>query len=367
MTRRGYIQKMLLALKGAMAWSLLAGCSLPRDKLIGADDRDLHYRPLNGRSLASLARDRLHHGNGRFINPFSNLDRRNFGRVLRWKLLSQNDFSHHYDQEPVRPVHIDWPSIRMGKNLSVTLIKHAGLLIKDRDDYLLIDPVFGKIFWFIDDFTPLADDLRDMPPIDQLLITHGHYDHIDVDSLSRLDRNTQVLLPLGYGELFDGLGMNNRTHLDWFSTYRRNGREIVFLPCNHWTMRNPLVGPNTGLWGSYLIRTRSGATIYISGDTGYFDGFAEIGELYDIDLAIFNLGAYEPRWFMAPSHMNPEETYQAFRELGARHLLLAHWGTFRLGDEPVHFPPRDMLTVMEMHGAASQMFALSHGGTLVYG
>ena len=131
-------------------------------------------------------------------------------------------------------------------------------------------------------------------------------------------------------------------------------------------MRNPLIGPNTGLWGSYLIKTKSGASIYISGDTGYFDGFEQIGEEFDIDLAIFNLGAYEPRWFMAPSHMNPEETVQAFLDLKARHLSIVHWGTFRLGDEPVHYPPLDIREALRQKQLEGRYLELKHGHTVSY-
>jgi L-ascorbate metabolism protein UlaG (beta-lactamase superfamily) len=131
-------------------------------------------------------------------------------------------------------------------------------------------------------------------------------------------------------------------------------------------MRNPLVGPNTGLWGSYLIRTKSGANIYISGDTAYFDGFEQLGEEFDIDLAIFNLGAYEPRWFMAPSHMNPDETVMAFRDLNACHLSIVHWGTFRLGDEPVHFPPLDIHEALRKQALGNHYWELKHGHTVTY-
>ncbi len=367
MTRRTYIKKMVQAFQTTIIGNLLAGCSLPQTGRVLEKEIDQHYRPLNGRRLIDLAQAKVHHGRNRFVNPFSNLDRRDFLQVLRWKLFSTNAHVQFYDSEPVRQVDLDWQSIRSGNDLSVTLIKHAGLLIKDQDIYLLIDPVFAKIFWFIEDFTPLNVDLKGMPEIDHLLITHGHYDHIDIDSLARLNPATHTILPLGYNDIFDELGMRNRHHLDWFDSYRTNGREIIFLPCNHWTMRNPIIGPNTGLWGSYLIRTKAGATIYISGDTAYFDGFAELGERYDIDLAIINLGAYEPRWFMAPSHMNPEETYKAFQELGARHLMLAHWGTFRLGDEPVHFPPIEMQQIMTGNKVADQLLRIDHGQTVVYG
>jgi L-ascorbate metabolism protein UlaG (beta-lactamase superfamily) len=104
--------------------------------------------------------------------------------------------------------------------------------------------------------------------------------------------------------------------------------------------------------------------VYISGDTAYFDGFNQIGEEFDIDLAVFNVGAYEPRWFMAQSHLNPAETVQAFRELNARRLMIMHWGTFQLGDEPVHFPPRHMRDEMQRAGLLDRLVEWRHGDTV---
>jgi L-ascorbate metabolism protein UlaG (beta-lactamase superfamily) len=128
-------------------------------------------------------------------------------------------------------------------------------------------------------------------------------------------------------------------------------------------MRNPLTGPNTALWGGYLVKTASGKTIYISGDTAYFDRFREIGAMGPIDLAVINLGAYEPRWFMKKSHMNPGETVRAFQELGARKLLVVHWGTFRLGDEPVFQPLLDIRKEMASAGLSESLVELGHGQT----
>jgi L-ascorbate metabolism protein UlaG (beta-lactamase superfamily) len=160
--------------------------------------------------------------------------------------------------------------------------------------------------------------------------------------------------------------MNNRSTLDWFDSVQDRGREIILLPCNHWTMRNPLVGPNDSLWGSFLIKGASGYTIFVSGDAATFDRFKDLGEEFSIDLAIFNLGAYEPRWFMAKSHMNPEETVKAFRELHAKRLLVVHWGTFRLGDEPVHFPAMDIEREMKGQGMLDRLIHMDHGQTLFY-
>lgn len=286
--------------------------------------------------------------------------------MIQWKLFSKNHFKVFYKQQRVIPVSIDWKAVKDKKGLSITFVKHSCMMIKDADKYILIDPVFFGIPGFFQDFSPLVSDIKEMPSPDYILITHGHYDHLDKPFLASVNKNTHVITPLGYNDIFDDLKMNRRTQMDWFDTLSEGKLEITLLPCNHWTMRNPIVGPNRSLWGSFLIKTAGGLTIYIAGDTSYFEGFGEIGEEYSIDLAIFNLGAYEPRWFMAASHMNPRETVRAFQQLHARHLFIVHWGTFRLGDEPVHFPPMDLKRELEKEGIADRVIDLKHGQTLLY-
>lgn len=366
MTRRHFIRYLFRTTLGAALFGVPGACASrpPERGLEGAGQPA--YRPLNGRNLRELALRREHHGQDVFLNPFSNVPKGRLGRVLQWKWFSKNHFAPYYGEEATRPVTFDRRRILEGGPLTITFLKHAGILIKDDKDLLVIDPIFDGLFWFIKDFSPLAVDPGLLPQPKHLLITHGHYDHLDTKAVATWGAGTHIIAPLGYDDLFDDLGMRHRSHLDWYKAYRDDDREIVFLPCNHWTMRNPLVGPNTGLWGSYLIRTKNGATIYLSGDTAFFDGFEQIGAQFDIDLAIFNLGAYEPRWFMAPSHMNPEETVQAFRDLKARHLAIVHWGTFRLGDEPVHFPPRDIRRALGKQGLEHHLLDIEHGQTLVY-
>jgi len=366
MTRRRFIRQLLQSTLGAALFGISGSCASRPSGAERGNAGQPAYRALNGRNLHELARRKVHHGRGEFVNPFSDVPKGRLGRLLQWKWFSNNHFAPHYADETVRPVTFDRQRIFADGRLTLTFIKHAGVLIQDEGDLLLVDPVFDGLFWFIKDFSPLAVDPASLPQPKHLLITHGHYDHLDTGAIATWGSGTHIIAPLGYDGLFDAIGMRQRHHLDWYEGYREDGREILFLPCNHWTMRNPLVGPNTGLWGSYLIRTKSGATIYLSGDTGFFDGFEQIGAQFDIDLAIFNLGAYEPRWFMAPSHMNPEETVQAFRDLRARRLAIVHWGTFRLGDEPVHFPPPAIRNALRAQHLEHRLLEIEHGQTLVY-
>ncbi len=340
-------------------------CIWPWTKGLAAEPNKKNTDPLNGLSLKQWCQAKHHHQGRGFANPFSPIERKNVWRLLRWKLAAKNHFKSFYPEETVSPVDIDWAPVEAHQGCAVTFITHACVLIKDVDRYLLVDPVLSGLFWF-KDFSPLSDRSRRLPGPDHILITHGHYDHLDTNSLKRFDKNTQVISPLGYRGIIGNLGFGRHTQLDWYESFSEGGREIIFLPCNHWTMRNPLTGPNDALWGSYLIKGAGGVNIFISGDLAWFDHFPEIGKAGDIDLAVFNLGAYEPRWFMKESHINPAETVRAFQQLQAKKLLVVHWGTFRLGDEPVHFPPRDIRREMAAQGLADRLIHLDHGQTLFY-
>jgi L-ascorbate metabolism protein UlaG (beta-lactamase superfamily) len=340
----------------------VAQAAVPSEKALNTS----HYRPLNGDNLRELALRKMHHGQGVFFNPMGISRKGRLSQVLSWKLFHSNNYKAFLDEQPMTPVSIDWRPIRDHRGVSVTFIKHSTLMIKDVDRYLLIDPVFDDIFWFIKDYSPLAFNLDDMPRPAHVLLTHGHYDHLDKPSLSFLHLGTHVISPLGYEAELDSVRLHHRSQLDWYETVSDGQREITLLPANHWTMRNPIAGPNRSLWGGFLIKTAGGPVIYISGDSAYFDGFEQFAHDYGIDLAIFNMGAYEPRWFMAPSHMNPEETVRAFREIRARKLMITHWGTFQLGDEPVHFPPMELRKVLDEEKLMSRWIDLGHGQTYYF-
>jgi len=317
-------------------------------------------------NLQEIVARKRHHGDGRFINPFSGSPHGRLGAVLKWKLLARNRFKGQYDRERVTPVSFDWQPVKEHRGLSVTFINHASVLIRDRSSCILVDPVFHGLSFFIKDFSPLHLDPEKMPKPDLVLVTHGHYDHLDLPTLETLPEETRLVFPLGYQRIVDKLAPRPATRLDWLEECGHGDTRITLLPCNHWTMRNPLIGPNRSLWGSYLVRSAEGHTIYLSGDTAYFESFRDLGRMYDIDLAILSVGAYEPRWFMKTSHMNPAEAVRAFCELGAKRLLVVHWGTFRLGDEPVYLPPIQVKKEMAKVGRASRLVEITHGQTAYF-
>ncbi len=362
MNRRKFLGKLVGLFKGLILLRFLPLVFITKPAEASKENMK-HFKPLNGVSLREIALKKEHHGDGIYLNPLGMPHQRGFSRLLRWKWFSKNHFKKYYSDEPVNPITIDWKPVRKHHGVSVTYIRHASIMVKDSDQYLIIDPVLFDLFWFIDDYSPISFDLKEMPHPDHVLVTHGHYDHLDTKSLALFGQETHMITPLGYHKVFKELGNKNRTQLDWYDTYRAGKIEITLLPCNHWTMRNPVTGPNRSLWGSYMIKTSDGRHIYVSGDTAYFDGFQDIGKEYDIDLAIFNLGAYEPRWFMAQSHINPAETVKALKELNAKKLMIVHWGTFRLGDEPVHFPPMEINRELKKEGLLDRLVDIKHGET----
>ena len=230
MNRRDFIYRMMIGLGYGMGIGLF---SRPLSAATKSEREvpPLHYRPLNGRTLRELARRRLHHGGDQFVSPVGIGREGRLWQVMSWKLFHKNEFRKDLRDEKVIPVEVDWEAVRQHRELSVTFLKHASLLIKDRGRYLLVDPVFNDIFWFIKDFSPLQTE--GMPAADEILITHGHYDHLDTVSLGSIPADRHVITPLGYKDEFDSLKMKNRSQLDWYNSIRSGGAEITLLPCNH--------------------------------------------------------------------------------------------------------------------------------------
>ena len=178
--------------------------------------------------------------------------------------------------------------------------------------------------------------VEQLPKIDAALVSHNHYDHLDLPTLAAV--GVPIVAGRGTSRNLGSSGLPC-TELDWWGSTRVGPVTVHFVPAQHWSRRG-LRDTNQALWGGFVIEGSS-ARIYHSGDTASFDGFKEIGRRFpQLDAAMLPIGAYDPAWFMERQHMNPEQAVQAFVDLGARNFLAMHWGTFKLTDEPLDEPPK---------------------------
>jgi N-acyl-phosphatidylethanolamine-hydrolysing phospholipase D len=262
---------------------------------------------------------------------------------------------------------------------SATWIGHATVLVQSGGLNVLTDPVFSERaspvgFAGPKRAQPPGIALADLPPIDVVLVSHNHYDHLDRASVQQLNErargNTLFLVPLGLGALLQEWGVTNVSELDWWDVHRQAGVEFRLVPVQHWSARG-LHDRNETLWGGWAVFAPD-LRWYFSGDTGYSSDFAQVRERLSpaardgvlFDLALLAIGAYEPRWFMKEQHMDPAEAVRAHRDLGARRSLGIHWGTFSLTDDALDQPPRDLAVARRSQGVADEdFFLLPIGGT----
>ncbi|MFT5578636.1 MAG: N-acyl-phosphatidylethanolamine-hydrolyzing phospholipase D [Paraglaciecola psychrophila] len=243
---------------------------------------------------------------------------------------------------------------------TATWIGHATVLVQMQGATFLTDPIWSNTpspipFVGPRRYVPPGMALADLPVIDFVLISHNHYDHLDLPTLRKLaKRNPKAVffVPLGNGELLRKQGIEQVQELDWGDTVQLAGLTIYCLPSQHWSKRS-LRDDHRALWSSWAV-TGPQRRFYFAGDSGYFDGFKTIGEkLGPFDLAALPIGAYQPQAMMRQSHMNPEQAVQAAQDLRADKAMAIHFGTFDLSDEPLAEPPRRFLEAALNSGADS--------------
>lgn len=240
------------------------------------------------------------------------------------------------DRIPVRPAAL--PALSPGA-ASVTWIGHASFLLRTGGATVLVDPVLSpRIPGAGRRLTPPGID--PLPPVDVLLISHNHYDHLDAPTVRRLPRDTRVVVPGGLGRWFSRRGFTAVTELDWWESVPVGELTIDLVPAHHWSRRGPFDTCAT-LWGGWVLTTGNGLRLYHGGDSAYGPFFARIGARYPgIDVAMLQVGGYEPRWFTREVHTDPEEAVAAVSDLGAAAMVPMHWGAFQLSVEPLLEPLR---------------------------
>ena len=257
----------------------------------------------------------------------------------------------------------------LGSVPTVTWIGHSTLLVQMGHVTFLTDPTWSRTA------SPVAVGPRrfvdpgvafeDLPKIDFALVSHNHYDHMDLATLERLaEKGTQIFVPLGNAAILEGIA--GVTELDWWEEQRFDGVSIHCVPARHWSRRG-VADVNRSLWSGWVV-VADDRRFYFAGDTGTFAGFAEIGRrLGPFDLAAMPIGAYEPRAMMAPSHINPEEAIGALAGLAAKRSVAIHYGTFDLSDEPIDDPPRRFLAASAAAGRGPDRdWVLAVGETRVW-
>ena len=246
--------------------------------------------------------------------------------------------------------------------IGVTYVGHATALVQLGQVNILTDPVYSSRLILPKRLVKPGVPMQALPPLDLVLISHGHLDHLDVPTHQRLPKDAVAVCAHNLSDLLKPCGYRKVVELKWGEQFRHRGVTVTAVPVRHWGTR-ALVPDERGFTG-FIIESSDG-TVFFPGDTAYFPGFAEYGRRYAIDVALLPIGAYHPPAFRRV-HMNPEDALQAFIDLRARYLVPIHWGTFVVSSEPIDEPPAWLRRLARKRSVADRVFVLRHGESRVF-
>jgi L-ascorbate metabolism protein UlaG (beta-lactamase superfamily) len=295
-----------------------------------------------------------------------------FFDLIKWQFSREKGYwAEWWDDKPGSK-----PKERIyGDSAVVTFINHSTVLIQVQGFNILTDPVWSNRispFTWIGPTRHRAPGIRfeDLPPIDVVLVSHNHYDHLDMPTLKLLKEafNPIIIVPLGIKELLDRKELTNSKEIDWWdeivlNSVDKNTEELIIclVPSRHFSMRGTCDRDNT-LWGGFVIQSSIGP-IYFAGDTGFGKHFEQIFNKFGpISLAFIPIGAYRPRWFMADNHISPTEAVQASIILHAATSVAIHWGTFPQADDGIFEPVIDLKEVMKNEKITKEQFIVPKHG-----
>lgn len=285
--------------------------------------------------------------------------------LVRWKFANRTP-----EPPPFAPPIARDATIAANQDFA-TWIGHSSFLFRLGTKSILVDPVFSDYCapFPIRRFkrhAPPGLDLAKIPKPEVVLITHNHYDHLDWPTIRILPNETLFIVPLGLAAWFRARGKSNVRELPWWQSTDFDGLRITSVPAQHFSSRTPWDRDRT-LWCGWILQ-EAGKTLYITGDTGYCPVFREIGAKFGpINLAAIPIGAYEPRWFMKPIHVMPEESVAIHQEVRSKLSVACHWGTFRLTDEPMDEPPKRLAQALQAAQISPASFrVLNIGETITF-
>lgn len=312
----------------------------------------------------------LHHGENGFVNTDPDFAEASFSEMGPWILKKLPDAFSSTPTADIPREYNDGTVFAERKPYTATWIGHSTVLIQMEGKTFLTDPVWSKrVGPFSWAGSPRVSEpglpLDKLPPIDFILISHNHYDHLDASTIEELvDRNPDVkfFVPLRVRDWFEERGIRNVEELDWWEGATFQGLKIVCTPAQHFSGRW-LNDRNQTLWCSYVVTGKK--RFYFAGDSGYCSHFSAIGKKFGpFDLTLVPIGAFEPRKLMRPVHMDPEEAVKTNLDLRGRKMLGIHWGTFLLADDAPEDAPKKLYeAVAKLQQTKEDYWAVKLGET----
>ena len=336
---------------------------------------------IESNAVVTEAHPSHHRSDGRFQNPWPSSAPQGLGGILRWMLYDRVVHPRAADP-PASAFPVATSSFTVPREdrdlLSATWVGHSTVLLQFGGTNILTDPIWSARASPVAFAGPRrivgpAVSLGALPPLDVVLLSHNHYDHLDdrtVRALAERDPDAVWAVPLGLAQFVRARGVQHVAELDWWQTTAVGTLTLTCAPAQHFSARG-LGDRNRTLWCSWSVAT-SGRAVYFGGDTAYHTDFAQIGERCGpFDLTLLPIGAYEPRWFMRSVHMSADEAVRAHLDLTSAWpgtprppLLPIHWGTFRLTDEPLEEPPARARAAWSAAGLPlNDLWLLRHGET----
>lgn len=287
-----------------------------------------------------------HFDGKKFLNP-ERVKAKGLFEVVKWFFSRkpgkwEKVRTHSYAEKPVRKIE---------EGLRITFVNHSTFLIQVDGVNILTDPVWSER---VSPFTwagparmrPPGFRLEDLPPIDLVLISHNHYDHLDISTMKKIadEHKPEIITPLGVGIFLQEEQISMATDMDWWDELViHDSMSIQSVPAQHFSGRGGIGDRDGTLWCGYVIKAKSGH-IYFAGDTGYnHKTFKEIGKKAGpVKVALLPIGSYKPEWFMSPIHVSPEEAVKIHLDVKAEKSIAMHFGTFALGDDGQHDATREL-------------------------
>jgi L-ascorbate metabolism protein UlaG (beta-lactamase superfamily) len=305
-----------------------------------------------------------HFDGHRFFNPDVRAGR-SFKDFLRWQRTRQRALWPHWVENRAAPA---LPASLAPGQVALTFINHITFLLQFRGLNVLTDPVYSQR---VSPFRGIGPKrvrnpglaFEALPPIHLVLVTHNHYDHLDIETLLRLQQahSPRFVTSLGNRAFLEQFGLRAADELDWWQSVEAAAAKLTLTPAQHWSSRRPR-NRNRTLWGGFVVQADD-RQVYFAGDTGYCKHFRAVRERFGrVDLALLPIGAYEPRWFMRDQHMNPEDAVRAHLDLEAKVSVGTHFGCFQLTDEGIDDPPLELAAARARHGVAADAFQVLETG-----